>query len=205
MKGIAQVQAVLSFQKTGQERSGSSVVTGMGKGTQQQDNIHEQQKTKDKEDLARWISRDEKQQAWSSTVQEQVSAYPRKKEDPGNRRQMQCPVRNSKTEPLGQKTQRNVLQGQRATETDPTLKISLWLWMEDCIYGLRLLLQQNNYSPRKAAVGERWRKFYWIFKSSTRLSVDCGERRNKIIFKDQLRADIGTQFILKVNFFKEER
>lgn len=63
MKGIVQVQAVLSFQEPVQERNGSSVVTGMGKGTQQQEDIHEQQKREDKEDLARWIARGGKQKA----------------------------------------------------------------------------------------------------------------------------------------------
>lgn len=48
-----------------------------------------------------------------------------KEKGPGNQRQMQHPIRNSKTQPVGQKTQRNALQGQRATQTDATLRTSL--------------------------------------------------------------------------------
>lgn len=86
--------------------------------------------------MARWIARDEKQKASSGTAQEQGSAYPRKKEGPGNQRRMQCPVRNSKTEPLGQDTEECASRsesnrdGSNPKDITSALNGRLYLWFE---------------------------------------------------------------------------
>lgn len=97
-------------------------------------NVCEQQQNRQDKENAGWIANREKQKA--TTIQRKESLIklcPRASKPPpegrGGSRQPQtrCPVRNSKTEPVGQKTRRNVLQGQRATRTDPALRTSLQL------------------------------------------------------------------------------
>lgn len=102
---------------------------------------------------------------------------PREKEGPGNQGQLWCPARNSETEPVGQGTEECAARSE--SNTDPALRTPRRHWMEHCIYGWRLLPQQNNDSQRKAGVGGRWRNFHWIFQPSPRLSVDHGKSRGK--------------------------
>lgn len=121
------------------------------------------------------------------------------KERGGTRHQGQlwCPARNS----LWGRGQRNVLQGQRAAQAHPALRTPRRHWMQDCIYGWRLL-QQNNYSQRKAGVVGRSSNFHWIFHSSPKLSVGCGKKQEKNL---QRSADIGTWLFLKVKFFERTK
>ena len=69
---------------------------------------------------------------------------------------MWCPVRDSKTEPAGKETKKNVQQGQRAAWADPTIRTSLQHWLENCVYALGFF-PHDQISAAKGVKGGRER------------------------------------------------
>lgn len=107
----------LSFQYPGQGRAGSS-----REGTPQCHHVPEQQqRTRGKEDLARWIAKGGKQNQNKTKqitgIQRNTCAFPRKGEGPGSQRQLWCPARNSQSQPVGQETQECAARSESSTGT----------------------------------------------------------------------------------------